>query len=396
MIRAVRSVLAVAFFVLLLGDTSTTVSAAERGQGLAQPATLRVYIGTYTGGDSRGIYRSELDLGSGNLQPAKLAAEMVNPSFLAVHPNRRYLYAVGEVSGFAGKPAGAVSGFSIDEASGKLTLLGSESSGGTGPCHLAVDASGGNVLVANYGGGSAGCLPLGNDGRPGPAKSFIQHQGSSINRRRQQGPHAHCVNLTADNRFALVADLGLDKILVYRFDAVAGKLAANNPPWFGAAPGAGPRHLALHPTGRYVYVVNELDSTVAACRFDARVGVLTLLQTISTLPQEFEGNNSTAEIHAHPTGRFVYASNRGHDSIVIYAVDAETGRLAYVGHESTQGKTPRNFSIDPTGTYLLAANQATDNVVVFRIDRQSGRLRATGQSLKVPSPVCVALVPLGR
>jgi len=394
--RSVCSTFLATLLPLLLSTTATVTVADQQGQDSAQPTALRVYFGTYTRGDSQGIYVSEVDLGCGSLQPAELAAEMTNPSFLALHPNGRYLYAVGEVSGFGGKRAGAVAGFSIDRSSGKLTLLGAASSGGTGPCHLAVDATGANVLVANYGGGSVACLPLGEDGRPGRATSFIQHQGSSVNRRRQQGPHAHCVNLTADNRFALVADLGLDKVLIYRLDAAKGELAANTPPSFGTSPGAGPRHLALHPSARYVYVVDELDSTVTACRFDARDGVLTLLQTISTLPQGFEGNNTTAEIHVHPSGQFVYASNRGHDSVAIYAVDGDSGRLSCVGHEPTQGKTPRNFSIDPTGTYLLAANQDTDNVVVFRIDRQSGQLRTTGHSLKVPSPVCVAFAPLGR
>ncbi|MFH1268296.1 MAG: beta-propeller fold lactonase family protein, partial [Planctomycetota bacterium] len=337
------------------------------------------------------IYHARLDLATGEIEGVELAGEVVNPSFLAVHPSRGFLYAVGEIANFEGKRAGAVSAFSIDPGTGKLTLLNQRPSEGTGPCHLVVDQTGKNVLVANYGSGSVASLPIGEDGRLGEATSAIQHEGSSVNPQRQQGPHAHSINLDAANRFAFAADLGLDKIFIYRFDH-AGTLEAADPPWAKVAPGAGPRHFAFHPGGRLAYVINELDSTVTAFEYDARRGVLTSLETVSTLPPGFEGESNTAEVQVHPSGKFLYGSNRGHDSIAAFAIDPQTGRLRFVAHESTQGKTPRNFGIDPTGAYLLAANQATDNVVVFRIDPETGALGATGHSASVPSPVCVKML----
>jgi len=367
-------------------------AAADPGQAPSAADRLPVYVGTYTGGSSEGIYLLRLDLSTGQLQQDRLAAKVVNPSFLAAHPSRKFLYAVGEISTFAGKKAGAVSAFSIDPKTGGLTLLDQQPSEGTGPCHLVVDRAGKNVLVANYGSGSVACLPIGEDGRLGAATSSVEHHGSSVNPRRQEGPHAHSINLDAANRFAFAADLGLDKILIYRFDAAAGTLAANDPPWVEVAPGAGPRHFAFHPSGRFAYVINELDSTVTAFAYDAPRGALELLETVSTLPQGFEGESTTAEVQVHLSGRFLYGSNRGHDSIAAFAVDAQTGKLRLVGHASTQGKTPRNFGIDPTGTYLLAANQASDNIVVLRIDAKTGALGATGHSASVPSPVCVKMI----
>lgn len=390
------SVLASFFTGFLLCGTLAAAVPADKSRGPAQPKQLRVYIGTYTHSGSQGIYLSHLDLATGKLQSAELAAKVANPSFLAIHPSRPWLYAVGEISDFQGTKTGAVSALCMDPATGKLSLLNRQSSRGPGPCHLVVDRSGRHVLVANYGGGSIACLPIRDDGRLGEATSSIQHRGSSVDPRRQQGPHAHSMNMDAAGRFAVVADLGLDKILVYRFDAAKGQLTPNDPPWARVAPGAGPRHFAFHPTGRYGYVINELSSTVTAFRYDAPRGILRLLQTVSTLPEGFDGENTTAEIQVHPSGKFLYGSNRGHDSIVAFAIDASTGRLARIGHESTQGKTPRNFGIDPTGSYLLAANQATNNVVVFHIDAETGVLRPTGQSLAVPMPVCVKMIPRDR
>ena len=381
---------------LLVCGGPAAAQTADRGQGATGPRELRVYIGTYTRGQSEGIYLSQLDLATGKLRAAELAAKVANPSFLAIHPGRPLLYAVGELGDFQGKRAGAVSAFSVDPATGKLTLLNQQSSQGTGPCHLVVDRTGKNVLVANYGGGSIACLPIRRDGRLGEATSSIQHEGSSVDPRRQQGPHAHSMNLDAAGRFAFAADLGLDKILVYRLDAAKGKLTPNDPPWTRLAPGSGPRHFAFHPSGRYAYVINELNSTVTAFRYDAGQGILRPLQTISTLPEGFDGSSTTAEVQVHPSGKFLYGSNRGHDSIACFAIDAATGKLTCVGHEPTQGKSPRNFGIDPTGSYLLAANQGTDNVVVFRIDTETGRLRPTGQSISVSTPVCVKIVARDR
>ncbi|HUT88209.1 MAG TPA: lactonase family protein [Thermoguttaceae bacterium] len=391
-----RSIAAVAVVAFLSCCMARLSPAARAGQAGDRSEGLVVYVGTYTGGDSRGIYRCRLDLGTGTLRSLELAAETLNPSFLALHPSGRFLYAVGEIGNFGGGKTGAVSAFRIEPKSGKLTPLNQQPSRGTGPCHLTVDRTGRNVLVANYGSGSVACLPIGDDGRLGDATSFVQHEGSSVNPQRQQGPHAHVVELDAANRFAFVADLGLDKILIYRLNADRGQLTPNDPPSAAVAPGAGPRHFAFHPTGRFAYVINEIDSTVTAFGYDAQRGALEPLETVPTLPEGFTGKSTTAEIVVHPSGRFLYGSNRGHDSLVIFAVDARTGKLRYVGHEPTQGKAPRNFAIDPSGDYLLAANQGTDNVVVFRIDANTGELRPTGHSLEVPKPVCLVMMRPGE
>ncbi|MBI4325746.1 MAG: lactonase family protein [Chloroflexi bacterium] len=365
----------------------------------AQPVTdgqCLVYVGTYTGAKSKGIYAYRLDA-KGVLTPLGLAAETMHPTFLAIHPNNRFLYAANETGDFKGTKAGAVSAFSIDSKTGKLTLLNQQSAGGSGPCHLVVDRTGQSVLVANYGGGSVAALPVREDGRLGEASAFIQHQGSSVNQQRQAGPHGHHITTDPANRFALACDLGLDKVLVYRFDPAQGSLLPNDPPATALKPGAGPRHLAFHPTGHFAYVINEMACTLTAFRYDAQRGELQELQTVSTLPEgeSVKPNYSTAEVEVHPSGKFVYGSNRGHDSIVVFAIDAKTGRLTQVEHQSTRGKTPRNFGIDPTGTFLLAANQGTDNIVVFRIDPETGRLSPTGQVVEgVGAPVCVKFVPL--
>jgi 6-phosphogluconolactonase len=358
----------------------------------------RVYVGTYTtgAGAGRGIQLLELDMATGTLTSRGLAGESVNPSFLAVHPSRRFLYAVGETAEFNGEKTGAVSAFTIDPASGSLSLLNQQSSRGPGPCYVTVDRAGKNVLVANYNGGSVACLPIGGDGRLAPASAFVQHEGSSVNAQRQKEPHAHSINLDAANRFAIAADLGLDRLLVYRFDSGRGTLTANDPPFARVAPGSGPRHFAFHPDGKHAYVINEILCTVTAFDYDPERGTLTESGTVSTLPEGPKAKNySTAEIQVHPSGRFVYGSNRGHNTIAIFAVDASGGRLRPLGHQSTGGRTPRNFGIDPTGRYLLAANQDSGTVAVFRIDPQTGLLQPTGQTAEVPRPVCVKFVPLG-
>jgi len=368
--------------------------ATEANAARNKEATLRVYFGTYTRGQSQGIYTSQIDLQSGTLSPAVLAAETVNPSFLAIHPNRKFLYAVGEISDFEGRKSGGVTAFAINLPAGQLELLNQQPSEGAGPCHLVVDASGKNVLVANYGSGSVACLPIAADGKLKEATSVVQHQGSSVNPRRQKGPHAHSINVDPENRFAVAADLGLDKVLVYRFDASGGKLVANDPPSVSVKPGGGPRHFAFHPNGKFAYTNNEMTSTVTALEYDAEQGALTELHTVSTLPENFTGDNSTAEVRVHPNGKFVYVSNRGHNSIAIFAVDATTGKLTPRGHESTRGEIPRNFNLDPSGVYLLAANQDSHNVVVFRVDAESGALEPTGSEIEVPSPVCVRFVSI--
>lgn len=371
-----------------LGETS--LDAQDR------PEHVRIYIGTYTGGPSKGIYVSTLDLKTGALSPAEVAAEVASPSFLAIHPNRRFLYAVNEVSDSGGKPTGAVSAFAIDSATGKLKLLSQQSSQGKGPCHLVVDAAGKNVLVANYGGGSIASLPIAADGSVGAASSSIQHVGSSVNKQRQEAPHAHSINLDPSNRFAFAADLGLDKVLIYRFDGARGVLTANEPAFATVTAGAGPRHFAFLPNGQFAYVINELANTVTAFQFDADRGSLTTIQDVTTLPADFKGESYTAEVVVHPTGKFVYGSNRGHDSIAVFTVDAKSGKLTPRGHQLTGGKTPRNFAVDPTGTYLLAENQGSNTIVVFRIDPATGALSDTGKKLDVPVPVCVRMIPLSK
>jgi 6-phosphogluconolactonase len=378
--------------VAALALLSATFAQAAEGPGSQR---YRVYIGTYTGGPSRGIYLLELDVASGALTSKGLAGESVNPSFLAVHPSRKWLYAVGEVNDFNDEKSGAVSAFTIDAASGTLSLLNQRSSRGQGPCYVTVDRTGKNALVANYNSGSVAVLPIGGDGRLGPATSFHQHTGSSIDTKRQQGPHGHSINLDAANHFAVAADLGLDELLVYRFDAAAGTLAPNDPPFTKLASGSGPRHFAFHPDGKHAYVINEMKLTVTAFDFDPDRGTLKEIQTISTVPPGVGGKGlSTAEVQVHPSGKFLYGSNRGHNTIAIFTIDPATGRLTAAGHQSTQGQTPRNFGIDPTGRYLLAANQGSDTVVVFRIDPETGGLKPTGGSVEVPKPVCVKFVPL--
>ena len=355
-----------------------------------------VWFGTYTGGPakSEGIYVSRFDAATGQLTAPVLAAAAKNPSFLALHPTLPVMYAVSEVADANGKPMGAVLSFTIDEANGTLTAKNHQPSGGKGPCHVSVDRSGRVVLAANYGGGSVICLGVAADGSLEPVVSgtpggFIQHEGKGPNPQRQEGPHGHSINPTADSRFAVACDLGLDKVFINSLDADRATLA---PHGFGStAAGAGPRHFAFHPTGRFGYSVNELDMTVTAFAFDPQAGTLMALQTLSTLPPDVTDTTgfSTAEIVAHPTGKFLYASNRGHDSIAMYAIDETTGLLTFLGAEPTRGKTPRNFVIDPTGQFLLAGGQNSDTVTVFAIAADTGRLSFTGQSLDVPSPVCI-------
>jgi 6-phosphogluconolactonase len=328
----------------------------------AQAGALRVYIGTYTGAKSKGIYLSRLNLATGAMTAPSLLAETSNPSFLALHPTRDLLYAVNEVDSFEGKPTGSISAFAIERASGALKALNQQSSGGKGPAHLIVDSGGANVLAANYGGGSVAVLPIEQTGALRAPSSIVQHTGSSVNPARQKEPHAHSINLDPSGRRAYVADLGLDKILIYAFDPAKGTLTPNDPPSAALPPGSGPRHFAIHPAGRFAYVINELLLTVTAFARDPGSGALTAIQTISTLPPEQASNASfsTAEVQVHPSGKFLYGSNRGHDSISVFAIDESTGRLTYVQTEPTQGSTPRAFGIDPTGAFLLAANQRSD------------------------------------
>jgi 6-phosphogluconolactonase len=361
------------------------------GADEARPAKLLVYVGTYTRGTrSQGIYRMELDLATGKLSEPALAGKAVNPSFLAIHPGGKFLYACEERDDFGGKGkrTGAVSAFSID-GKGDLTLLNEESSEGAAPCHIVTDRAGTFALCANYGGGSAAVLPIDWDGRLGKATGVVRHTGKSVNKSRQEAPHAHSINLDPGNRFAFVADLGLDKVLIYRFDAKKGTLTANDPPFAAVNPGAGPRHFAFHPDGKHAYVINELESTITAFDYDATAGKLEPVQTVSTLPPGYKGSTTTAEVVVHPSGKFVYGSNRGHDSIAVFRVEGKTGRLTPAGHQGKGVKVPRNFVVDPTGAWCLVANQGSGSVIVFRIDQKTGALEPTAVKVAVPAPVCL-------
>jgi 6-phosphogluconolactonase len=359
------------------------------------PKKYHVYIGTYTRGEkSEGIYRVEMDALTGKLSAPVLAAKTVNPTFLALHPSGKFLYAVGEIGDFADakkKGVGGISAFAI-ESGGDLKLLNAKSSEGNGPCHIVLDKAGKYALCANYGGGNAAALPIGDDGKVGDATGFVQHKGSSVIKGRQKQPHAHSINLSPDGKFAYVADLGIDKVMGYAFKD--GKFDTTGSIATPVKPGAGPRHFAFHTSGKYAYVINELDSTITAFDFDAKTGKLTETQTISTLPEGFKGNTTTAEVVVHPSGRFVYGSNRGHNSIAIFQVDEATGKLTAAGHQGKGVKVPRNFAIEPTGKFCVVANQEANTVIVFKIDPKTGALEPTDISVPVAKPVCVRFLPL--
>jgi 6-phosphogluconolactonase len=381
--------------VLMVG---VVIGGLAAGSGAApakpKPGKIRVYVGTYTSGASKGIYRLELDPRSGALTPVGEPTETVSPSFLALHPGGRFLYAVNETGDARSDPPGGVSAFAIDAKTGALTFLNRQTSGGPAPCHLWVDSRGRYVLVANYWGGNVQVLPIEADGRLGAPGQLMQHEGKGPHQ-RQDGPHAHSVKLDPSETLALVGDLGLDMLVAYRFDGAQGRLTPFEAGTARMAPGAGPRHFTFDPQGRVVYVLNELNATVTALRFDPAARTLTEVQTVSTLPADYKGANTTAEIVTSPDGRFVYASNRGHDSIAIFAVDGASGKLTPAGHQPTLGQAPRNFAIDPTGTFLLAANQKSDTIVVFRIDAKTGGLTPVGQPVRVPTPVCIRMVAIG-
>ena len=342
--------------------------------------TIPVFIGSYCAAEDDGVYVHRLDMSSGALEPMSAIGGLQNPSFLALHPTKPVLYAVIETA------EGAVTDLSYDEDF-ELTAHSSCSTGGS-PCHLVVDATGRYVLAANYGGGSVCMIPIRDAGDvEEEASDFVQHQGSSVHD-RQTEPHAHSINIDPGNRFAFAADLGLDKIMMYQLDFDAGKLRPHGTQPFAQTPaGAGPRHLAFSPNRQLVYVINEIDNTITSFNFDESSGAMETLETVSTLPDDFDGESDTADIHIEPSGRFLYGSNRGHDSIAIYAIDSGSGWLKTRGHVPTGGKNPRSFGIDPTGTFLLVANQSTNDIHTFRLDHEDGSLASTGHVVEVPAPV---------
>lgn len=361
-----------------------------------------VYIGTFKGDTSKGIYAWRFDSDSGRMEPLGLVAEASRPLFLALHPNRRFLYAVSRPSPIERKNIGVVLAFSIDshigKLTGKLTLLNSLPSRGIDPAYISVDKMGKNVLVSNYGSnggeGTVAVFPIKKDGSLADPTDFIQYSGTGVHPQRQQGPHSHAIDAAPDNHFVIVTDLGLDKLFVYRFDASKGKLNPNNPPFATVQQGAGPRHIVFHPGGRFLYVVNEIQSTIATFAYDENEGTLKQLQTVGTLPKEFTGASSAAEIRIHPNRKFLYGLNRGHDSVAVFAIDSRTGMLTLIEIVSTQGKTASNFGVDPSGSWLIVANQGSDSLVVFRLDPSTGRLEATGKTFTVGTPSCVSFLPL--
>lgn len=354
---------------------------------------VTVYVGTYTGGTSRGIYRFRLDPATGEASAPALAAEARNPSFLALHPSGRFLYAVSETDELEGAPTGAVLAFAIEPKTGQLTLLNGQPSEGGAPCHLVVDRSGRNLLVANYGGGTVALLRIGADGRLAKASVVRVHEGSGPLADRQRKAHAHGIYLDAAERFALAPDLGADRVFVYRFDAGAGALDPH-----GEAPlppGSGPRHLAFSPSGRHVYVISELANTITAFGYDPERGTLSPIETVKTLPPGFTGQSYTAEIEVSPDGRFVYGSNRGHDSLAVFGTSAASGRLTPSGHVPVGGSWPRHFAIERTSGLLLVARQRSQSIGFFRLDPASGLPRPLGGSVAVDQPACLLALPAG-
>jgi 6-phosphogluconolactonase len=377
--------------VLVLAIAAAAPVAAQQPEAAVGPTETLVYVGTYTGGksSSQGIYAFKMQSGSAALVPLGLAVETTSPSFIEIDPDRGLLFAVNEVGEYDGKPTGSVSAFSIDRKTGKLTLINRQPTEGKAPCHLALNKARTHLVVANYTSGTVTVVPVAADGRLGAPTAVVQHTGSSVNPQRQAEPHAHCTTFDPAHRLLFVCDLGLDKVMIYQLDAAKGALAAHSPAFGAVTPGSGPRHMEFRPDGRFAYVLNEMTSTVTVFEYDANAGSLTERQTVSALPAGFTGTSSGAEIAVHPSGKFVYSSNRGHNSVAVFRVDAVQGTLTFVEAPETGGRIPRNFAIDPTGRYLVAANQGSDSLLVFAIDQSTGQLTPSGGPVTVPTPVCV-------
>jgi 6-phosphogluconolactonase len=353
-----------------------------------------MYVGTYTAPQSsaKGIYAYRFDAKTGKAAPLGLMAETPNPTFLAIHPNGKYLYAINEVNTFQGKPAGSVTAYSIDRATGKLTELNQVSSASPGPCHLIVDATGKTVFVANYAGGSFASFPILEGGKLGEAASFVQLKGTGSDKSRQGEPHGHSVNLPKNNKFMLGADLGTDKVMIYKVDAANSKITPSDPPFAMVKPGSGPRHLVIAPDQKHVYVLSEMASAVTTFDFDAGTGAMKEIDMVSALPADYKGKSTSAEIEIDARGRFVYTSNRGHDSIAVFAVDPKTAKLSLIQNQSTGGAIPRAFVLDPSGNYIVAGNQNTNNIAIFKIDGATGKLSPTGEKLELGAPVTFAFL----
>jgi 6-phosphogluconolactonase len=366
--------------------------AANSSSGKSSEKEYLAFVGTYTAKtDSKGIYSFRFDSESGRISSLGLAAPAADPSWLTISGNGKNLYSVNELSTFEGASSGAITSYALDPKTGKLTSLNQVASGGADPCFMSLDKTGKYLLVANYTGGSVAAFPIEGGGRLGAPSAKVQHQGSGP-KKEQASAHAHYITTSADNRFAFAADLGMDEVMIYRFDAAHGTLTPNQTPFMKLDAGSGPRHLAFSRSEKFGYVLSELKSTVTVLAYDSKSGAFSTIQTLSTLPKDFAGENSTAEIVVHPSGKFVYASNRGHDSIAVFTIAEAKGTLTPSGIFPTQGKTPRNFALDPSGKFLLAENEESNNIVVFQIDGVSGALKAVGQPVQVPAPVDIVFV----
>ena len=348
--------------------------------------TIPVYVGSYTRRESVGIYIYTLDLQSGKLEYHSELGDIEQPSFLTLSPDQRHLYVINELV-----PNGQISACAIDESDGKLELLNVQSTGGSSPCYVTVHPNGRFAMVSNYLSGTVTVLPIEADGSLGAIVHEMQHEGSSVDPERQTGPHAHSMLLDPAGNYAFAPDLGIDKVMIYKFDADTGRLTPGEQPWVESEPGVGPRHFTFHSSGRFAYLINELGSTMSVFTYDGSNGRLEQIQTLSTLPDDFSGANHTADIHISPSGKHVYGSNRGHDSIAVFGIDESSGMLERVQVASTKGGTPRNFAIDPSGAFLLAANQETDSIVCLRRDDDTGMLSETGHAVEVSMPVCLKM-----
>jgi 6-phosphogluconolactonase len=368
-------------FALVLGTLATATADTKK---------VRVYFGSA----SEGIFSSILDRGTGQLTEARQVAETTRSGFVALHPDGTHLYSIGKPTGGSGPLSGSVCAFKIDPATGNLEFLNTQPTQSIGPCYLAVDPKGRNVLVAHYQGGSCAALPLAADGSLNPVSSFHQHKGSSVDPVRQTQARAHCIVLDPPGRYAFVSDLGLDQVLVYKFDSAAGILTPNDPPFAAVKPGGGPRHFAFHPSGKFGYTNLELTSEVTAFRYDAEYGTLTEFQTLSTLPDDFTGMNANAGIGVTPDGRFLYVSNRGHNSIAQFSIDPDSGALSPIGYASTPSVVPQAINLDPTGSTLIVTDKNSGDVSVFRIDPKTGQLAPTGCTINVPKAGSIAFRPL--
>lgn len=355
---------------------------------------IRFYVGTGTRAEDAagGIFTCEFDPGTGAISTTGHHAGIMQSTFLAISPDKKILYTVNETDDFGGEKSGAFSAYRIESETGNLEFLNQLSSGGSWPCHISTDRSGKVVLVANYGGGSALSAATGKDGSLEKIASFMQHEGASINKERQEVPHAHQIIMDPTDTYVYVCDLGLDKIVIYRLNKATGALEPNDPPFIEVVPGSGPRHMTFHPNGKYAYVINELNATIIVFNFDPSSGRLEAIQNISTLPPSYDTHKQCADIHVHPSGKFLYGSNRGHDTIAIFRIDRETGKLSVVGHQGEHIVWPRNFAIAPGGRFLLVANQNSNDVVSFAIDQETGDLTPTGHSLEIPRPMCIKFI----